>query len=237
MLGVSGVQLDARGELRATELSETGRRQFLHQLDERNLRVSSLYFPTRRAFYDPDQLDARTAATRSAMDFAFQLKAEVVCIRLGRIPVDSESPEYTTLCQVLEDLARYSNHVGSTLAITPTNDAPETIDELLSKIDSGPIGINFDPACFAMSDINACQAYRTLHSKVLHFTIRDGLKDIDGSGLEVPVGRGDVDWDETIALIEESEYRGTMTIERNAGDQKINDIANAVQYLQSLAFE
>ena len=237
MLGVSGVQFDARSELRASELSETGRRQFLHQIDERNLRVSSLYFPTRRAFYDPDQLDARTAATKSAMEFAFQLKADVVCIRLGRIPVDSESDDYVTLCQVLDDLARHSNHVGSTLAITPTNDAPETIEGLLSKIDSGPIGVNFDPASFAMSDLNACEAYRLLHSRVIQFTVRDGLKDIDGSGLEVPVGRGEVDWDETIALIEESEYRSTMNIERNHGDQKIKDIANAAQYLESLAFE
>ncbi|MBM79504.1 MAG: hypothetical protein CMJ78_02780 [Planctomycetaceae bacterium] len=232
--GASGIQLDARNELKPSSLTETGRRQFLHELDERDLKISSLHFATRRAFYDLDQLDARTAATCAAMEFAFQMKATVLTIRLGRIP-DEESIEYSTLCQVLDDLARHSNRVGTTLAITPTNDSPESLSRLLTKVDSGPLGINFDPASFVMSSIDAAAAFRELYKWILHFTVRDGLKDIDGSGFEVAVGRGDVNWEECIALLEEADYRGWLTVERNQGDNKPLEMANAIQYLNNVA--
>ena len=63
-LAAGAVQFDARDEIRAGELTETGRRQLLHALDELGLKISSLSFPTRRAFYDEEQLDARVSAVK-----------------------------------------------------------------------------------------------------------------------------------------------------------------------------
>ena len=58
--GAGGVQLDCRNELKADELSATGRRELLHRIEEMRLSIASLDFPLRRGLLDPDRLDAPT---------------------------------------------------------------------------------------------------------------------------------------------------------------------------------
>lgn len=233
--GLQGLQFDVRNELKPSEMTATGRRQFLHQLNELGLSVSSLSFPARRSFYNPDHLDARISALKTAMEFAWELKALTVTSRIGKIPLDKESTEYVLLVEVLNDLARHANRIGTVLAITPTNDSADALAELLATVTEGPIGVNFDPASFVMSGRHAVDAFRTLHSGVNHVTIRDGLQEVDGGGVEVPVGRGEVEWDELLALLDEAPYRGWLTIDRTSGEDQLGDVVRAAQYLRRVA--
>lgn len=233
-MGAEGVLIDARSELKPTELSATGRREFLHQLSEIGLQVAALGFSARRSYYDPDQLDGRLAATRAAMEFAYELKARVLVIRAGRVPDDDGSRENQLLAEVLNDLARHGNRVGVTVAITPSRDDPARLAQLLGRVTDGPIGVNFDPAAFLMAGHNPSGAFRTLHGHVVHVTVRDALRDMDGGGREVAIGRGEVDWDEFAALLDEADYRGWLTVERTGGEDKVRDTARAVQYLRQL---
>lgn len=234
-MGAQGVAFDLRNEIRPAELSETGRRQLLHYLDELNLSVASTMFPTRRALYDMDELEARLAGTRQAMEFAFQLKAKVLALRIGRVPESADSQEYEILQQVLGDLARHANRVGVSLAVTPTRDEPARLFQLLRTITQGPVGLNYDPAIFVMGGSDPAQALEQLQSLVLHVTVRDGIRDLDGSGLEVPVGRGEVEWERVLALLDEAGYRNWLTIDRTQGDDRPGDIRRAVQYLRNVA--
>jgi len=235
--GVQGVQLDVRNELKPTDLSETGRRQFLRELDDLGLSVASLNFPTHRTYYTQDQLEARVTATKSALTFAYKLKARVVTARIGRIPADKESPEYMLLVQVLNDLARHGNHVGATFSMTPTNNTPQQISEIISSVSEGPIGVNFDPAIFVMTDCDPQETFSTLHQYVNHVQARDAVRDVDGSGVEVPIGRGEVQWDGLIASINEANYQGWITVDRTAGDDKQGDLTRAAEYLRRVAME
>src|SRR5262245_44903544 len=122
-LGVSGVVFDVRNELRPAELSQTGRRQLLHDLSDLGLVVAALHFPTRRSFADQEELEARVAGCRQAMSFAYELKGRVVTVRVGRIPETDDAPEAAILRDVLSDLARHANNVGVSLAVTPSRDA------------------------------------------------------------------------------------------------------------------
>lgn len=232
--GVTGIQFDAREELKPGELSETGIRQFRHQIGELGLHVASLAFPTRRSFYDEEQLDARIAAIRCVMDFARQLGTSVVTVRLGKIPADKESKDSLILYDVVSDLARYGNKVGATLAVSPTGDSPDALGELISSIKTGPIGIDFDPAAFVLCGHKPAEAFRKLHSLVAHFQARDALADVGGGGEEVPLGRGEVDWVELLPLLEEANYRGWTTIVRTQGDDKPGDLRRGVQFLKNV---
>jgi sugar phosphate isomerase/epimerase len=234
-LGAKGLQFDSRTELRPNQLSETGRRQFLHELDENGLSVSSLVFPTRRSFYDQDELDARIAACRTVMQFASQLRSKVVVLRVGRIPEDANSKEYGVLREVLTDLAAYGNHVGVTLAITPSRDLSATLKGLFDAVTSGPIAVNFDPVPFLLSGEKPEAAFRVLHDRIGHLTVRDALQDMDGAGIEVPVGRGETRWEELLALGEESAYRGWWSIDRTQGDDRAGDVVRALSFIQSVA--
>jgi sugar phosphate isomerase/epimerase len=234
-LGATGLQIDARNELRPSALGETGRRQFLHQLSELGLQVTSLTFPVRRSLYDEDELEARVDATKQALDFAYQLGAKVVTARIGKIPTDRESREYDLLRDVLDDLARHGNRVGATLAISSLGDAPTELAGLLEDITQGPLGLDFDPAGFAMAAHNPVAAFRALHNSVMHVRVRDGLRHIDVTGVEVAVGQGDVDWPQCLALLDEAHYTGWLTVDRTAGDTKTADVTHAVEFLRSLA--
>lgn len=232
--GAAGVQFDVRDELRAVELTETGRRQLLHGLDEIGLKVASVTFPTRRGFTDETELEARIAATRSAMEFAWQLRATVLTLRLGRIPTEKESKEYRLLHDVVSDLARHGNQVGVTLAVTPMHDSPESLKDFVGSISTGLVGVDFDPAAFLLGGQKPEAAFRELHQSIVHFTARDAVRDIDGGGVEVPVGRGEVEWIELLPLLAEIAYSGWVTVVRNQGGDKRGDVARAVQYLNNV---
>jgi sugar phosphate isomerase/epimerase len=234
-LGATGLQIDARNELRPNALGETGRRQFLHHLSELGLKVASLTFPLRRSFYDEDELEARVDATKQVLNFAYQLGAKVVTVRIGKVPADRESREYGLLRDVLDDLAQYSNRVGATLAISPLGDTLEDLANLLGDITQGPLGLDFDPGGFAMAAHDPIAAFRTLHESVINVRIRDGLRDIDVTGAEVAVGQGDVKWPECLALLDEAHYTGWLTIDRTTGNTRTADVAHAIEFLRSLA--
>lgn len=234
-IGAKGIQFDVRNELRPTDLSDSGRRQLLHELEQEGVTISSLQLPTRRSFYDTDQLEDRVAAVKRTLDFAYQLRVPFVTARVGVIPSDVESADYKLLVEVLDDIARHSNMVGATLAITPTRDTAASLRQLLGHITGGQVVVNFDAAVFAMSGQNATAAFRELHTFVRHITARDGLRDIDGSGQETVLGRGEVDWLELLVMIQDADYRGWITVDRTSGDDKKGDAARAIQYLTNVA--
>lgn len=233
--GARAVQLEVRQEFKAGDFGESARSDFLHQLSEQLLSLSAFEFPTRRAFYDLEALDSRVAALKSAMDFAYSLKVKTVVGRLGRIPEDPKSAAFELLVQVMNDIARHANRCGATFAFTPTTDTPEVVQSLLSQVVEGPLGVNLDVGGLMMNGISPLTMYQQHYDRVLAVQVRDGLRDIDGQGQEVPLGRGEVAWDELLALLHEGGYRQWLTIMRSTGDDKIGDTVRAMHFLQRVA--
>jgi sugar phosphate isomerase/epimerase len=231
--GATGVQFDARNEVRPADLSATGRRELLHRLEELKLRPASFSFPLRRPLAEAAGLDERVAAIKAALQFAWDMNAPVLCVRPGRVPDDPASADGRLLVDVLNDLARHGNRVGATLCLTPSREPADALARVLDSVSEGPIGVDFDPAAFVMAGADPAEAYRRLHSRIGHVTVRDGIRDMDG-GTEVPVGRGEVVWDELLAAIDESEFTGWQTVVRTSGDDRIGDITRAVQYLHNI---
>jgi sugar phosphate isomerase/epimerase len=71
---------------------------------------------------------------------------------------------------------------------------------------------------------------------VLHVHARDGVRDLaQGRGLETPLGRGATDFPGLMGALEQHQYQGFFTIERENADDPLGEIGQAVSYLQSLA--
>jgi L-ribulose-5-phosphate 3-epimerase len=232
-LGVEGVQFDLRNEVVAAQLSDTGQRQFLHRLSELNLTIAGAAYPLTRPLTEEHQIDERVSELRNALKFAYSLKAGTLCCKVGKIP-EAASKSRQLLVEVLNDLARYSNHIGTVLCITPTNDSCQDLLTLLGDVQAGPIGVDFDPAHFAMTGRSSTEALRALHAVALHVQLRDGFRGFDGGGQEAAVGSGAIDWTELLAQLGEIDYRGWLTAIRNQGDDRGGDVTRAVQQVRRL---
>jgi sugar phosphate isomerase/epimerase len=234
-LGADGIEIDARNALKPKELSQTGLRQLRKTLDDRNLRVCAIEFPTRRGYNVLEDLDQRVEATKEAMQFAYDLGASIVVNHVGQIPTDSDSIEWDLLVQVLTDLGRFGQKIGATLAADTGAEEPETLYKLIKALPPGSIGVNFDPGNLIVNDFSASDAVKLLGEHIMHVDARDAVRDLaQGRGLETPLGRGSVDFAEILAVLEEHTYRGFFTIKRQHASDPILEVGQAVQYLRSM---
>jgi sugar phosphate isomerase/epimerase len=233
-LHLEGLQIDVRDELPPTALSDSGRRDFLHRLRERDLQVASTWVPLRHPLYATYELERRVAFLREAMTFTAQLKSSILCLRCGKIPAELEKGDGQTLREILSDLAAHGNHVGVTLALTPTVETAAELLPILNAITTGPLGIDFDPAHCALVGESTIESLRTLHAHVVHVQLRDGVRHLAGGGEETPVGEGIIDWAELLALLGEMDYRGWLTAIRTQGTDKPYDIARGLKHVRKI---
>jgi sugar phosphate isomerase/epimerase len=234
-LGASGVVLDARGPFRPTEWSRTGLRQLRKQLDDSNLRVSAVAFPTRRGYDVLEDLDRRVEATKAALSFAHDVGARVVLNHLGQVPVDSEHPSWRTLLEVLADLGRHGERCGALLAAKTGSQSGEQLAALLDELTTGMVGVDLDPGGLIVNGHSAIDAAEALGSRVLHVTVSDAVRDLSvGRGLETQLGRGTADFPAILGALEEHNYRGWFSIRRGPCEDPAQEIGDAVQFLRSI---
>lgn len=233
-MGAVGVEIDARSDIQPQQVSQTGLRQLRKMLDDRNLRVAAVTFRTRRGYNILDGLDRRVAATKEAMKFAYSLGAPVVVNQIGRVPSQPEGSDWDLLAQVLTDLGNYGQRVGAWLAAETGSEEGEHLGRLLEVVPAGSVGVTFDPGNLVVNGFSARTALAKLAPHVLHVHAKDGVRDLaQGRGVEVPLGRGSVDFAEIIGTLEERDYRGYFVVEREQSADPIHEVGQAVRYLRS----
>ncbi|HZZ70650.1 MAG TPA: sugar phosphate isomerase/epimerase family protein [Pirellulales bacterium] len=234
-LGADGVEIDARSGLSAAELSQTGIRQIRKLLDDLNLKVTALAYPTRRGYDVPDEIERRVAGTKSAMKLARDLGTDVVINDVGRIPAESEGPQWQLLLDVLTDLGRHGLHVGARLAAdTGSVSGPELL-RLLQALPPASIGVNFNPGQLIVNGHSALETAETVGAEIVHVHAQDGVRDLArGRGIEVELGRGSVDFPNLLGLLEEREYRGYLTVLRHHASDPVGELRLAIEYLHNL---
>ena len=234
-LGAGGVEIDARRELRPSEISHSGIRHLRKMLDDLNLPVVAIGFRTQRGYNVEADLDRRVEATKAAMQMAYDLGAPVVVNHVGRVPAEPEGPEWHLLVDALCDLGRYGERVGVTLAARTGSENGAELRRLLDALPPATPAVDIDPGNLAANGHSAVDAVDILGPAILHVHARDGTHDLAlGRGVEVPLGRGSVDWTALLGALEEHDYRGYFTIERETADDPISEVAQAVQYLRAL---
>jgi sugar phosphate isomerase/epimerase len=234
-LGAAAVEIDARGELRPGELSQTGLRQVRKLLEDHRLSVCAVGFATRHGYADRENLEARIEATKAALRFAFDLRAPVVVNHVGRIPSESTGPEWELLTSVLRELGTAGQMVGARLAAETGSEPPADLARLLDALPEQTVGVNLDPASLIGGGQSPRAAVELLGPRILHVHARDGVRDLaHGGGLETALGRGACDFAELAGALAEHDYRGYFTVERTTSDDPLADVGQAVEFLQGL---
>src|SRR5207244_7692429 len=100
-LGLTGVQVDAIGDLSPDRLSDTGRREFRHLLRSHGLELTALGCPLRHGLDVATNLQPRIDRIRQAMALSFDLGARRVIVQAGGIPEKSDDPRTATLTESL----------------------------------------------------------------------------------------------------------------------------------------
>lgn len=233
-LGVAGVVLDARGELRPEQFGRTAVRQLRKTLEDLNLRVSAVRFRSRRGYATPEELDRRVQATRAALDFAYQLGTSVVLGAIGPIPAE-ESDARRLLIEVLSDLGNYGNRAGATLATETGGESGETLAKLLAELPEGALGIDFNPGQLLLGGYSATEALDVLAPAVLHVTLLDAVASSGvRRGMPVPAGEGAVDFPALLGRLDEQGYRGWFGIPATEPDNALRQSGAVLRFLRSL---
>lgn len=229
-----GVEIELRSQVRPVDYGATARRQLLNYVNECNLKLASAHFLLRHLLFEPDRLEERIAAVKSAIEFASDLRIRTLTIRAGRIPAMDSKSFQDYVFPVMQDLAAHGNRFGVTLCLKPAGDPAETLLSLIDQIKTGPVLVDADLGGWVLSGKSPESELRKLHAVVGHIEVRDGVRDVDGIGQEVPVGRGEIDWDEIAALLAEMDYQNWLNVRRSSGEDKIGDSARAIKYLRNL---
>ena len=233
-LGADGVEIDARNELRPGELSGTGLREFHKLLEDLNLRVSAIAFPTRHGYDEADDLERRVQATKTAMRFARDLRAEVVINRVGKLPEDANDSRYKRMVEALTAIGAYGERVGARLAAQTGGERPQDLARLISALPEQAMGVDLHPTGLIFGGQSPHDAVEALGPHVLHVHACDAVRDAAGRSNEVELGRGSADLSELLGQLTQFDYRGWVTIERRESVDPVGDIENAVAYLRAL---
>jgi sugar phosphate isomerase/epimerase len=110
------------------------------------------------------------------------------------------------------------------------------LKSFLEQLSHSAVGVNFDPANMILYDEgDPIEAIGILGPWIKHVHVKDGRRPrsaSDWSG-DVPWGTGDVNVPAFFESLEKIGYSGALAIEREVGDQRLADIASAIEKLVS----
>jgi L-ribulose-5-phosphate 3-epimerase len=234
-LGVTGVEVDAAGELAPARLTQTGRREFRHLLRAYNLELTALRCPLRHGLDEPQNLEARIDHVRNVLTLAYDLGPRVAIVQAGRVPEKDDEPRAGHLRDALRALGAHGDRVGATLALDTGLESGEALAAYLARFDSGSLGVSYDPGNLLMNGFSPYDAVRALRGRIVHAHARDARRaGTSRAAQEVPLGRGEIDWMFLAERLDEVEYRGWLVVQRETGTDRRADVAAGVAFLRRI---
>ena len=172
---------------------------------------------------------------QATAQLAAKMKIGLVTFHAGFLPHEERDPGFKKLLERLRKVADVfaSNRVD--LALETGQETADALMRFLQVLERPNVGVNFDPANMILYDKgDPMAALETLSPWLKQCHIKDGrrTKQPGTWGDEVVVGTGEVDWRRFFAVLERVGFKGDLAIEREAGNQRAQDIRAAREYLQ-----
>lgn len=230
-LGLDGVQLFNIGdELDPANLSKTGREDVKAYIASKGLDISAICGDEGLGFANPETVEKSMARAKSFLQLAVDLGTPIVTTHIGTIPDDPNHIAWKTMTAALEDLGVYAEKIGGFFATETGPEEPSLMVKFFKTLKTQSIKVNYDPANLTMSGFDAVKGVHELKDYIVHTHVKDGKR----GGPEMPVGQGDVDWKGYVKALSEVGYKGYFAIEREDGDNRVEDIKNAMEFLRAL---
>jgi len=176
-----------------------------------------------------------------------------VATHMGFIPENPYDANFVPMCIAIRTVAEHLEKNGQFLLFETGQETPVTLRRTIEDVGTGNLGINLDPANLVMvTGDDPVQAVHNLAPYIVHTHAKDGVKlkpsdpevvygltnHADGSAddgpvfAEVPLGQGGVPFVPYLDALEKIGYKGFLTIEREVGENPVDDIALAVNFLK-----
>lgn len=170
------------------------------------------------------------ARAREVAALAGDAGIDLVTLHAGFVPHDADDPQRATVLERLRILGDLFGGFGVRVGLETGQENAATLWSALEELDHENVGVNFDPAnmiLYGMGD--PVEAIRSLGPKVVQVHAKDALPTEEPGtwGSEVPLGSGVVNWDAFLAEVSNLPVVPDIMIEREAGDARETDIAQA----------
>jgi len=175
----------------------------------------------------------------AAAALARQLGLKLVSTHAGFLPHERSDPAFDKLSGRVATLAQMVAEIGGSLLLESGQESADTLllflDEMAQR-GAGNVTVNFDPANLILYDMDEpIEALRKLVPYVQQVHVKDAKRTaVKGQwGEEVVVGTGQVDWVAFVRILAEADYQGDYIFEREAGDDRVGDIAKGIAALKA----
>ena len=252
-LGVQGIQVYAtNGELSPEKLDQSKRKAFLAQVKDKGLVISAVCGDLGHGFGNAGRNPELIERSRHILDLSLEWECGIVTTHIGVVPNDPAHPRYEVMQAACGALARCADSMGARFAVETGPETAVTLKAFLDSLHSRGVSVNLDPANLVMvTGDDPVAAVHTLKDYIVHTHAKDGKRlyfrdpeKVYGivyeelltspSFMEVPLGKGSVDFAAYLDALRQINYRGFLTIEREVGEDPAGDIQKAVEYLKAL---
>lgn len=183
----------------------------------------------------------RVADILRGAEFANKLGVKDIITHIGYLPDNPFHPDNLGVANALKLICTKLKENGQYFNFETGEELPLSLVHLMNRVGMDNLGVNFDPANLMMNGRGSCPvaALEFLAPYVRGFHAKDCKKPVapECKKVEVPAGKGDVDFPALIAKLKEIGYDGYITIERenyNEPEVRTKEVAEIKQYLLEL---
>ena len=169
---------------------------------------------------------------------AQKLELRLVTFHAGFLPHHPNDSAFKKLVDRITLIADLFSSKGIELGFETGQETAETLRAFLEHLNRRHVGVNFDPANMILYDKgNPIQALRTLGPWIKQCHLKDATKTSQPGawGAEVVVGTGQVEWPKFFQTLNELQFQGYCAIEREAGNQRLQDIQAAARFAEQFS--
>lgn len=254
-LGVEGIQpYVVSGPMAAWTLGTARRREIRDRVTGAGLEFPALCGDLGGGFTPGNDSAEKWERMRSVLGLAAEWGAPVVSGHIGVIPT-SDNVERQWLAGAMRKLGGLAREAGVRFGVETGPEPAGVLRGFLEEVAEPGLRVNFDPANLVMvQGESAAEGVAELGPFIAHCHAKDGkrlqpldpsrlyrgfaeldevfIRTLDSYFIETPCGEGDVDFPDFVRALSRAGYDGYLTVERESGDRRKDDMRRAVSLLR-----
>lgn len=235
-LGVDGIQAYATtGELAPENMTPERIKEVMDIVKSNGLKFSAVCGDFGKGFLNAELNAELVEKSKRVLDLAKKFECDIVTTHIGKLP-EEENEVKETARKACRELALYADSIGSCFAVETGPEKAEILVDFLDSLGAMGVRVNLDPANLVMCSCDdPVKAVYTLKKYIVHTHAKDGVN-ISMEPLqykEMPLSKGNVDYDKYLLALHDIGYDGFLTIERECGETPADDIKLAMDFLKA----